>query len=292
MSSRSRLLGFAALCGLAPAACDSDPAGPAAPTATRLVRTIDYGGIVAGKQRGTYAYDDAGRFVRFDLEWLDELANPADPPIRHSYYSLHEYEGDRRVGGEVFILRDGVGFVRSRRWDLEFDAAGRVTRAVHTSLLAHDFSPVHQVSTRDFLYDAEGRIIEVSEPGGGRWTLEYGPGGDLVRESLHTFEGTVIRFDHTFDDGRNPYYELIAGQGGWDGLVIVVAPWALFYSPRNVVRTEITVEGREGIVSVRTVDIQEYTPEGYPRRWVQELKNTADPDGSVFVGEFEYEGGG
>jgi len=58
------------------------------------------------------------------------------------------------------------------------------------------------------------------------------------------------------------------------------------------VRTEITVEGREGIVSVRTVDIQEYTPEGYPRRWVQELKNTADPDGSVFVGEFEYEGGG
>jgi YD repeat-containing protein len=165
-----------------------------------------------------------------------------------------------------------------------------VSGGTHLHLLGSDFSPIHEVSREEYVYDDADRLIEVIAPGGYRTELEYDEGGNVSRESLHTPEGNVIRFHHTYDEGRNPFYELERRQGGVSvGLISVPGSSALYQSPRNVLRTETRVDGREGVVSVRTVEIREYDPSGYPLRAVQELKNTDLPDGSIFFAEYEYE---
>ena len=273
------------------AACISDPTGPPSQTGVRLSRLTEFGGITPYKQRGTYTYDGAGRLARFDFASIDDFSDPGNPIVRLTYYSVHRYEGERPAGGEVFV-RKGEEFVQSREWEFTYDGEGRITRSTTTWLLANDFSPIHEVSAQEYRYDRADRLIEVIDANGQRWSLEYDEQGNVRRETLFTFDGDVIFFDHTYDDGKNPFFDLAMRQQRVDGIIVVVAPWALFHSPRNIVRTETRVLGIEGVISVRTVEIEAYGELGYPLRSVQELRNTGNPDGSVFFAEYEYESPG
>lgn len=281
------LLGSFAIAG-----CGSEATAPAPEPGFRLASHTEYlterGGIPTIKQRGTYEYDAAGRLARFDFERIDEYPDPDRPFVLRTFYSLQHYDGDLPAGGEVFV-RKGEEFVKSREWALTLDAAGRVSRRTTTYLLAIDFSPIHEVTVEQYAYDDAGRLVEVVQENGERWVLEYDEEGNVSREALHTSEGNVIVFEHSYDDGKNPFFDLARRQGGLDGLIVVVAPWALFHSPRNVIRTETRVLGREGVVSVRTVEIEAYGEHGYPLRSLQELRNTGNPDGNLFGAEFEYE---
>lgn len=267
-------------------ACAADATGPVPTAVVRLARLTEFGGISPFKQRGTYRYDAAGRFVGFDFEMIDESTDPIT--TRRTLYSVIRYDGDRPAEGELFV-RFGDDFLKSRQWRFTYDASGRIVRRTTTWLLANDFSPIHEVASDDFAYDDFDRLVEVITPNGQRWELEYDGQGNIGREVLHTFEGNIIYFDHTYDEAKNPFLDLTKGQGGFDGIIVVVAPWALLHSRRNVVRTETRVQGVEGIISVRTVEIESYSQHGHPLRSVQELRNTGNPDGSVFAAEYEYE---
>jgi hypothetical protein len=278
----ARLL--AALAAAPLLSCGSDPTAPGPVPEGRLATLTEY--LFAApqvKQRGTYRYDRRGRFVRFEFVSIEELAT--GPVETMTYLSNHFYSGDRRTGGEVLIRR-GDEFVKSREWTYGYDAAGRLDRLTLTTLLAGDFTPIRETGTETYGYDDRDRVDEVQRANGDRWRFFYDAGGDLAREELHTTDGTVISFEHTYDDRTNPFYRM------WGhGLIVVVAPWALMLSPHNVIRTETRVAGRDGVVSYREVHINSYTLQGTPLQWIQRLVNTADPDDPTsFVAEFTYGG--
>lgn len=262
--------------------CGEAPTGPAAAGELRLVRLVEYPlGGHAVRQQGDYTYED-GRLVRFDFGGYRPGPDGAARFVR-TYFSTHEWLGDRRHMGEVWIVR-GDEFVQSKELSYDYDEDGRLGSVAVTHFLDLVFDPIREVGTQRFTYDAAGRLIDIRWDGDSAHVqITYDEDGEVATETLTTEDGSLLEATHTYGESLNPFHGLHG-----HGLLRVYSNWAELLSRRQVIRTENRVNGGP-VVSWREVYVLEEHESGYPAKSVQYLRNASAPDDpSVFVAEYEY----
>lgn len=154
---------------------------------------VDAAGRVTGVQAGTwqasYAYDALGN-----------LAGTSDPAAPEDTDGDREYRGTkiRRAGRTVY----------------EHDAAGRLIRRTRRTLSG-------QSRTWHFGWDAEGRLVSASLPGGDTWRYLYDAFGRRISKTRHGPDGTARETVRFHWDGPRLAEETVAGPDGettltWD----------------------------------------------------------------------------
>lgn len=146
----------------------------------------------------TFAYDRAGNLVRTELELKDENHLPTGVFITLSRYDEEQHLLAQSIGDDTTFKLTRVVHDRAGRPCLTISPSGRLRKLRYNerSLVAatiDDYARVHAVTRND--YDADGRVVRVTNPRGYATRFTFDTFGRALRTEDALGNVTVRRFD-------------------------------------------------------------------------------------------------